>query len=572
MNIPTSSNCSREPILQYLRDELASSEHQTFLKHLDACSHCRQTMKQLAGDEQEWDTVTLALQSTNHQQLASGEGCERLPSGDAVSSSASMSHNASTTMQEPTVTRWELAWVSTWLGPSSDPRAMGKIGMFEALEVIGTGGTGVVFLAREPSLGREVAIKVLAPHMARMEVARQRFEREARSTAGLVHENIIPIYQVSEWRGLPYLVMQYFPESSLETLLKRDGKISLDRALLLALRIAQGLKQAHGKEIIHRDIKPANILLANEAQRAILTDFGLAQAKDDLALTCSGILAGTPHFMSPEQARGEVVDARSDLYSLGCVLFAMVTGHPPLHTESESGAIRRLASGDLPSLREAASSAPNWLVAFVDSLLQPNKENRPANAESVVAWLSQSIAHLKDPTTNPTPAPMLSSTSKDSRKSRMWFIIRAGLVATGLLLLVGLLSQAWRLYSLNRTDPETQRKMAEYIANNRMVHFCSEDVDSVYELVKVMVIRLNDRGEVEREYPALVNVLLPGNVPVAPGTFYFVLPVNQKYTLKSTWRLRDNHRVDAQVVEAVDTFEWNRARYDRVTLLPPDQR
>jgi eukaryotic-like serine/threonine-protein kinase len=572
MNIPASNACSREHILQYLRDELASSEHQAFLEHLDTCSDCRQTMERLAGDDKVWDTVTLALQSTSHQQLARGEGYGRLPSGDAISSSASMSHNASETMQEPTVTRWELAWVSTWLGPSNDPKAMGKIGVFEALQVIGTGGTGVVFLAREPSLGREVAIKVLAPHMARMEVARQRFEREARATAGLVHENIIPIYQVSEWRGLPFLVMQYFPESSLETLLKRDGKISLDRALFLALQIAQGLEQAHAKEIIHRDIKPANILLANDAQRAILTDFGLAQAKDDLALTCSGILAGTPHFMSPEQARGEVVDERSDLYSLGCVLFAMVTGHSPLHTESESGAIRCIASGDIPSLREAASSAPNWLVAFVDSLLDPNKENRPANAETVVAWLSQSIAHLKDPNTNPTPAPILSSTSNDSRKSRMWYITRAVLVATGLLLLVGLLSQTWRLYSINRTDPETQRKMAEYIANNRMVHFCSEDVDSVYELVKVMVIRLNDRGEVEREYPVLVNVLLPCNVPVPPGTFYFVLPVNQQYTLKSTWRLRDNHRVDAQVVEAVDTFEWNRARHDRVTLLPPDQR
>ncbi len=302
MNIPTSNACSREPILQFLRDELASSEHQAFLEHLDTCSDCRQTMEQLAGDEQVWDTVTLALQSTSHQQLAPGEGYERLSSGDATPSSASMSQNASTTMQDPTVTHWELAWVSKWLGPTSDPKAMGKIGMFEALEVIGTGGTGVVFLAREPSLGREVAIKVLAPHMARMEVARQRFEREARATAGLVHENIIPIYQVSEWRGLPYLVMQHFPESSLQTLLKRDGKISLDRALLLALQIAQGLEQAHAKEIIHRDIKPANILLANEAQRAILTDFGLAQAKDDLALTCSGILAGTPHFMSPEQA------------------------------------------------------------------------------------------------------------------------------------------------------------------------------------------------------------------------------------------------------------------------------
>lgn len=523
-------------------------------------------MERLAGDEQVWGTVTAALQSTSHQQLARGAGFERLPSGDATPASASMSQNASTPMQDQILTQWELAWVSQWLGPTSDPRAMGRIGMFEALEVIGTGGTGVVFLAREPSLGREVAIKVLSPHMARIEVARQRFEREARATAGLVHENIIPIYQISEWRGLPYLVMQHFPESSLETLLKRDGKISLDRALLLALQIAQGLAQAHAKEIIHRDIKPANILLANEGRRAILTDFGLAQAKDDLALTCSGILAGTPHFMSPEQARGEVVDARSDLYSLGCVLFAMVAGHPPLHTESESGAIQRLASGDLPSLREAASSPADWLVAFVDSLLDPSKENRPANAETVVAWLSQSIAHLNDPTTNPTPAPFLSSTSRYSSKSRTWYITRAGLVAAGLLLLAGLLSQAW----LSRTDPENRNK-AEYVVS-RWLHFCSEDVDSVYKLVRVRVIGLNDRGEATEEYPIVVNVMLPGNVPAPAGNFYFMLPLDQQYTLKSTWRLRDNHRVDAQVVELADTFKWNRGRHDRVTLLPPDQR
>jgi hypothetical protein len=114
--------------------------------------------------------------------------------------------------------------------------------------------------------------------------------------------------------------------------------------------------------------------------------------------------------------------------------------------------------------------------------------------------------------------------------------------------------------------------MTEYARNYRMLHFCSEDTDSAYELVKVMVMRLNDGGEVKEEYPVLVNLLLPGNVSPAPGTFYFVLPVSQQYTVKSTWRLRDNHRVDAQVVEAVDTFEWNRARHDRVTLLPPDQR
>jgi serine/threonine protein kinase len=365
--------------------------------------------------------------------------------------------------------------------------------------------------------------------------------------------------------------MQYCPESSLETLLKREGGISLDRALVLTLQIAQGLVQAHAKGIIHRDIKPANILLANEFQRAILTDFGLALAKDDLALTCSGILAGTPHFMSPEQARGELVDERSDLYSLGCVLFAMVAGHPPLHTESESGAIHRLASGELPSLRDAAPNAPDWLVAFVDSLLEPNKENRPANVEMVVAWLSQSVAYLKEPAMNPTPAPIL-STRVLSRKTRMRHVARAGLVAAGILLLLGLLSQAWQVDWRNQFDPETQRGRAEFARNYRMLHFCSEDTDSAYELVKVKVIRLNDVGEVKEEYPVLVNLLLQGNVPPAPGTFYFVLPVNQQYTVRSTWRLRDNHLIDTQVVEAVDTFDWNRERHDRVTLFPPDQR
>lgn len=553
----TTGNCSSTSILRYLNDDLESSEQVDFLKHLDVCADCRRQIEEAAGDIQEWQTVATALQAAPDQHIREHS---TLPPTNVFppGSSATSQH-------------LELAWISVWLGQASAPNAMGKIGMFDAMRVIGMGSSGVVFLALEPSLGREVAIKVLSPHLAKISVCRQRFEREARATAGLVHENIIPIYQVSEWQGLPFLVMQYFPESSLQELLRKSGKLEVELALRLALDIARGLEQSHRCGIIHRDIKPANILMSNDGQRAVLTDFGLARSKDDLQLSYSGILAGTPHFMSPEQARGEDVDIRSDIYNLGCVLFTMMVGKPPLHSESESSVIRRLASGRLPSLKEADPDAPDWLVDFVDCLLSPDAADRPASTAEVVKWLSQSIAHSREPNLQPQPTSVLTRIQSPESHRRHGLLRKMALPAIAIISTIVLLSQAHRLDWRHKTDPEISRKVAEYYAQNRNLSFCSNSDESTYELVEVRVVRLNGTVETEQSYQPLLNVVVAGKA-VPPGVFYFVLPVDRQYNVKSIWRQKDNHLIDAPIVEENDTLTWNHTRKDRVTITPPDQR
>jgi tRNA A-37 threonylcarbamoyl transferase component Bud32 len=283
------------------------------------------------------------------------------------------------------------------LGPSDDPRAVGKIGPFEVTEVIGSGGMGMVLKARDPALDRHVAIKILAPHLASSATARRRFAREARAAAAVIHDHVIAIYQVSEHQELPYLVMPYLPDPSLQQRLDRDGKLDLESALSIGLQVAGGLEAAHAQGLIHRDVKPANVLLAKGTERAIITDFGLARAADDASLTSSGVLAGTPHYMSPEQARGEPVDFRSDLFSLGSLVFAMLTGQPPVNRELGSETIRTIATQPMPPLRTVAADAPEWAERLVGWLHQPKPEDRPESARQVAETLEQCLKHVRSP-------------------------------------------------------------------------------------------------------------------------------------------------------------------------------
>lgn len=208
------------------------------------------------------------------------------------------------------------------------------MGVYEVSGVIGYGGMGVILKALEPSLNRYVALKVLWPHLAVHGAARQRFAREARAAAAVVHEHVVPIYAVDEFQGIPYIVMQYVPGRSLQDRITRDGGLPLEQILRIGRQIAAALDAAHAQGLVHRDVKPANILLENGIERVLVTDFGLARTADDASLTHSGMVAGTPQFMSPEQARGELIDHRSDLFSLGSVLYTMCTGHPPFRAET----------------------------------------------------------------------------------------------------------------------------------------------------------------------------------------------------------------------------------------------
>jgi serine/threonine protein kinase len=242
-----------------------------------------------------------------------------------------------------------------FLRPSDRPGVLGLLDDYQVQEVIGQGGMGVVLRAYEPALHRLVAIKVLAAAVAGSATARRRFTREAQAAAAVCHEHIVPVHGVFEADGLPYLVMQYVAGESLQGRLDRTGPLDETEIARIAHQTAAGLAAAHAQGLIHRDIKPANLLLENGLARVRITDFGLARMTDDAPVTQPGVLAGTPEYMAPEQARGQPIDHRADLFSLGSVIYAMCTGRPPF-TAASAVAVLRQVSDDEPS--RPASSTP----------------------------------------------------------------------------------------------------------------------------------------------------------------------------------------------------------------------
>ncbi len=203
-----------------------------------------------------------------------------------------------------------------YLNPSSRADAIGRIEHYHVLQVIGKGGFGTVLKAFDEKLHRVVAIKVLSPELSASGTARQRFIREARTAAAVSHEHVVTIHAVGEEHRPPYLVMQLIDGVTLQEKLDKVGMLSLRQTLRIGLQTAEGLAAAHKQGLVHRDIKPANILLENGVERVKITDFGLAKIADDATVTQSGVVAGTPMYMSPEQANGEPLDHRSDLFSL----------------------------------------------------------------------------------------------------------------------------------------------------------------------------------------------------------------------------------------------------------------
>ncbi|HTI50948.1 MAG TPA: serine/threonine-protein kinase, partial [Planctomycetaceae bacterium] len=274
------------------------------VNHLDTCPACQHRVETLAGEARWWRDSQLYL---SPERADVGAGPISLPDGidDAEEG------------DQPPEIRLD------FLAPTDDPQSLGRLGAYEVRGVIGRGGTGIVVKAFDRSLHRFVAIKVLDPHLAGNAAARKRFAREGRAAAAVAHEQIVPIHAVNEQQGLPYIVMQYVPGRSLQQRIDQEGPLALADVLRIGLQTAQGLAAAHAQGLVHRDVKPANILLENGIERVLLTDFGLARTIDEASLTQSGVIAGTPQYMAPEQALGETVDHRTDLFSLGSVLYAM---------------------------------------------------------------------------------------------------------------------------------------------------------------------------------------------------------------------------------------------------------
>jgi len=340
------------------------------------------------------------------------------------------------------------------LQPAQAKDELGRLGGYRILKVLGSGGMGAVFLAHDSQLHRQVALKVMRPHAASTPGAAERFLREARAVAALRHDHILTIYQVGEEAGVPFLAMEYLEGESLEDRLKRDAALSISDVLRVGREIAEGLAAAHAKGLIHRDIKPANVWLERRdaghefaesrplvpreesrgekdsgietgatgmldasspigfpvaerqgylerAARVKLLDFGLAHsADDDVQLTSSGMILGTPSYMAPEQAGGEAVDGRTDLFSLGVILYRMTTGLLPFPGKKPIEILRSLIAITPVAPQTVNPDVPRELSDLIERLLAKDAESRPQSAVVVARQLAQierTILRFADP-------------------------------------------------------------------------------------------------------------------------------------------------------------------------------
>jgi hypothetical protein len=270
-----------------------------------------------------------------------------------------------------------------------------RIGDYLILRELGRGGMGVVYEAEDVKLQRPVALKVMSPEVAARADARQRFLQEARATAALEHENVVAIYHVGEDRGVPFLAMPLLQGETLEQRLRREPKLPVAEAVRLAREAAEGLAAAHEKGLIHRDVKPANLWLtqssgtSNESRgRLKVLDFGLARSLGGEAqLTSPGAFLGTPAYVAPEQARGEEVDGRADLFSLGCVLYRMLTGQRPFSGETAMAQLRSLELDEPRTPQQLDPTIPPPVSQLTMRLLAKKPAERPQSAGAVVKWM-----------------------------------------------------------------------------------------------------------------------------------------------------------------------------------------
>ncbi|MBW7932592.1 MAG: serine/threonine protein kinase [Gemmatimonadaceae bacterium] len=278
------------------------------------------------------------------------------------------------------------------------PRLQAAVGdTLQVGEVLGVGGSAAVFRARDPFLEREVAIKVLDPSLALGSELEEQFLQEARIVAGVEHPHIVPLYDAAVRGGLLYLVMRMLPGQSLADRIRSEGALAPTEAARLAHEVAMALAAAHERGVVHRDIKPENILL-DASGHATVTDFGISRVTGRTPREDAGVTSGTPSHMSPEQALGEDVDGRSDVYALGVVLFEMLTGRLPFEGRSLTELMAKIISAPTPQVAKLKPETPSALAALVTRMLAKEREQRPTAAE-----LASLLAEARAPEVMLTP-------------------------------------------------------------------------------------------------------------------------------------------------------------------------
>lgn len=432
-----STDCDPQQLRLLVSDQLPDDIQSQVADHVAECSECQQILESMTGGAGWWLEVKSSLQA----YVVDGG---KLESDPALLESISGSHDPFTA-----------DFVVDFLEPSDQPDSLGRLGEYEILEVIGQGGMGIVLKGAQRELGRFVAVKVMSPHLATNGTARQRFVREARAAAAIVHPQVMPIHSVCTTSRLPYLVMPYVAGESLQQRLDNRGPLDLLQILRIGLQTAQALAASHAQGLVHRDVKPANILLEHGVDRVMLTDFGLARAADDASLTRTGLVAGTPQYMSPEQCCGENVDARSDLFSLGSVLYAMCVGRPPFRAETAMAVLRRISDTQPRSIREINPDIPAWLEEIVLTLHQKSPANRFQTATELAEILEQCLAHVQQPTVYPLPVMVHRQPDQKPTPISRRFWISSAIVIVLVLICIGLIAGTNALLALRKARDAT---------------------------------------------------------------------------------------------------------------------
>ena len=269
-----------------------------------------------------------------------------------------------------------------------------RLGKYEIQAELGRGGMGVVYLGRDPLLERKVAIKVLAPHLVWEEGFVERFLREARSAAKIKHPNIVTIYDVGQEGEYFYFVMEYLEGRTLTEIIRQRGPLPAEEVLSILRPLADALDQAHEQGLVHRDIKPANIVVGPSGH-VTLTDFGIARAAQEARLTSTGTIMGTPEYMSPEQAWGEEVDCRTDLYSLAVVAYEMLSGKAPFSGTTPHAVLYKQIHEPPPSIQQARPDLLAGVGTVLDKALAKERDKRYPTAQGFVSALEQALAGEK---------------------------------------------------------------------------------------------------------------------------------------------------------------------------------
>jgi hypothetical protein len=273
-------------------------------------------------------------------------------------------------------------------GPAATPGEIGTLGPYHIVKALGQGGMGAVYEAIDTRLGRRLALKVMIPQFAADPAARERFLREARGAAQVSHDNVVTVYEADERDGTAYIAMQLLEGCTLEEQMRKTGAPPLSEIFRIAREAADGLAAAHEIGLVHRDIKPNNLWLQAPTGRVKVLDFGLARPLDtQIAVTHTGAVIGTPAYMSPEQARGERLDHRTDLFSLGAVLYRLCSGRLPFEGPTTIAVLMALGMEDPPPLREINPSVPEPLAKLIHQMLAKKPGERPGSAAEVATRL-----------------------------------------------------------------------------------------------------------------------------------------------------------------------------------------